>query len=58
MNVIIFSLYAIYSTRRSVYEDNKEINRILLMLDRGCAIERAKKALEKDASDKLKTIVI
>ena len=49
--------FGIEAERRSVYEDIKEINRVLLMLDKGCTIEEAVELLENDRSDKLKAIV-
>ena len=49
--------FGIEAERRSIYEDIKEINRVLLMLDKGCTIEEAVELLENDRSDKLKAIV-
>ena len=49
--------YGIEAERRSVYEDIKEINRILLMLKEGCTIDKAAEMLKADTTDELKAIV-
>ena len=49
--------YGIEAERRSVYEDIKEINHILLMLKEGCTIDKAAKMLKADTTDELKAIV-
>ena len=49
--------YGIEAERRSVYEDIKEINHILLMLKEGCTIDKAAEMLKEDTTDELKAIV-
>ena len=43
--------------RRSIYEDIKEINRVLLMMEEECDIEEAIEMLEGEDGEDLKTVV-
>lgn len=47
----------ISAERRSIYEDIKAINRVLLMQEEECTIEEAEEMLEEDETGELRTVV-